>query len=132
MGTGTTFAGLRNRLPLHQNMLGFIPIKGGKYLDAEIRNWMDAEANTHWQTFDEWHFGGFGKYNNELVDFLNDFYLHNTIPLDFVYEGKMMRGVQQLLHAGFFSKEARILCLHCGGLQGNASISHKLTFPAHY
>jgi 1-aminocyclopropane-1-carboxylate deaminase len=95
-----------------------------------MESFMHPAANTNWQTFHDWHFGGFGKHNTELIAFLNQFYEQHRIPLDFVYEGKMMFGLQQLLQSGYFPKAANLLCLHCGGLQGNASISHKLNFAS--
>jgi 1-aminocyclopropane-1-carboxylate deaminase/D-cysteine desulfhydrase-like pyridoxal-dependent ACC family enzyme len=53
---------------------------------------------------------------------MRDFYLKHHVPLDFVYTGKMMYGVYDLLKKGFFENGSRILCLHTGGLQGNKSL----------
>ncbi|HXS35874.1 MAG TPA: pyridoxal-phosphate dependent enzyme [Flavipsychrobacter sp.] len=127
-GTGTTLIGLRNGLPVSQQILGFIPMKGGKYLDEYISKHLPLEKNTNKQLFDEWHFGGFGKWNDRLIEFMNDFYQVNSIPLDIVYTGKMMYGLKELLKNGFFSEQDTILCVHTGGLQGNASISNKLCY----
>jgi 1-aminocyclopropane-1-carboxylate deaminase len=80
---------------------------------------------------DEFHFGGFGKWNRELLDFMNDFYTENKVPLDIVYTSKMMFGLHQMLMDHQFSATTdRILCIHSGGLQGNVSVQRELIFQA--
>lgn len=125
VGTGTTFIGLRNALSQSIKMLGFVPMKGGKYLEEEVGKYTGAGG---WRLFDEWHFGGFGKWNKELVKFMNDFYSKHTVPLDIVYTSKMMYGVQALMSENYFPPHSRILCVHSGGLQGNASVQHELIY----
>jgi 1-aminocyclopropane-1-carboxylate deaminase len=126
VGTGTTLIGLRNALPEIQAVLGFAPMKGGAYLEGEVQQYLNRDKN--WRLFDDWHFGGFGKHPQELLDFMNDFYQQHSIPLDVVYTGKMMAGLQALMKADFFSPNARILCIHTGGLQGNESVADKLIY----
>jgi len=128
VGTGTTFIGLRNKIGLQQQLLGFVPMKQGTYLNGYIKEHIVAGADANWQLFDAWHFGGFGKWDNELIRFMNDFYRINHIPLDIVYTSKMMYGVRQMLDRYFFTKEDRVLCIHTGGLQGNTSVQSMLTF----
>ncbi len=128
VGTGTTFAGLRNALPVSKKLIGFVPMKKGNYLQIEIGKHLQTEKKTNWQLMDDWHFGGFGKCNVALIDFMNSFYKQNNIPLDVVYTAKMMYGVQQLLLSKYFPENAQILCIHTGGLQGNASVEHKLVY----
>lgn len=127
VGSGTTFIGLRNALSDSQTLLGFVPMKGGAYMEKEVRQYI--ERNKSWRLFDDWHFGGFGKHPSVLIDFMNEFYRQHSIPLDVVYTGKMMAGVQALIQADFFSPDARILCIHTGGLQGNVGIADKLVYP---
>lgn len=117
IGTGTMFAGLRNALPASVYMLGFIPMKGGKYIDASIVSYLRNGRNDCWQTWDRWHFGGFGKSNPDLRRFVSGFYDRSGIPLDLVYTGKMMAGVRELLDQQFFPSSAKILCIHSGGLR---------------
>lgn len=122
-GTGTTFVGLRNALPPDIAMLGFVPMKGGAYLREEIEKYLKEGKNINWRLFDEWHFGGFGKRTPELVDFMSRFKEEQGFALDVVYTSKMMYGLAELLARGYFPSEARMLCIHTGGLQGNASLS---------
>jgi len=128
VGSGTTLTGLRNKLDIKQQMLGFVPMKRGTYVASHISDHLLAEKNRNWELFDEWHFGGFGKWNKELLMFMNAFYTINNIPLDMVYTGKMMYGMQQMLIADYFAKDDKILCIHSGGLQGNVSVKSELIY----
>jgi 1-aminocyclopropane-1-carboxylate deaminase len=126
VGTGTTFAGLRNAVHAEQMVYGYVPMKGGRYMAEEMQPYLIK--NKSWKIFDEWHFGGFGKWNNDLVASMNEFYNINNIPLDIVYTSKMMYGLQQQLKQGVFPADAHILCVHTGGLQGNTSVQHLLQY----
>ena len=128
VGSGTTLAGLRNKLENRQQVLGFVPMKRGTYMTSHITEHLVEGKNRNWQLFDEWHFGGFGKWNKELLSFMNAFYTVNNIPLDMVYTGKMMYGLQQMLIADYFMPEDRLLCIHSGGLQGNTSVQSELIY----
>jgi 1-aminocyclopropane-1-carboxylate deaminase len=128
VGTGTTLIGLRNKLDARQRVLGFAPMKQGAYLEKYINDHVKPEHNSNWQLSDEWHFGGFGKWNDELLAFMNRFYTENKIPLDIVYTSKMMYGVMQLIQRGQFAADDRLLCIHTGGLQGNSSVEKHLIY----
>jgi 1-aminocyclopropane-1-carboxylate deaminase/D-cysteine desulfhydrase-like pyridoxal-dependent ACC family enzyme len=128
VGTGTTLIGLRNKLAVSQQLLGFAPMKQGGYLKEYITGHLQTGKNGNWELFDNWHFGGFGKWNIELVNFMNDFYAENKIPLDIVYTSKMMFGIREMLANNYFSVSDRVLCLHTGGLQGNLSVKDQLQF----
>jgi len=41
----------------------------------------------------------------------------NDLPLEFVYSGKMVAGVFDLISKNYFSSGAKILMLHTGGLR---------------
>ena len=62
------------------------------------------------------------KKTPELISFMNMFYKEFSIPTDFVYTGKMMFGVYDLIKKDHFPKASNILCIHTGGLQGNLSL----------
>lgn len=128
VGTGTTMIGLRSKLADKQHMLGFAPMKQGAYLTDYISDHLPFEKNGNWQLFDQWHMGGFGKCSDELITFMNDFYKENKIPLDVVYTSKMMYGISQMLDQHHFSTCDKVLCIHTGGLQGNASVQGRLVY----
>jgi 1-aminocyclopropane-1-carboxylate deaminase len=128
VGTGTTMIGLRNKISDQQQLLGFVPMKQGAYLKEYITGHVTPVKNINWQLFDQWHFGGFGKWNAELISFMNDFYKENNIPLDIVYTSKMMYGIREMLTGNYFSSADKILCIHSGGLQGNVSVRDMLVY----
>lgn len=128
VGTGTTLVGIVNRLHIQQSVRGFAPMKGGGYLNDEVCCYIHEEKQANYKIYDNWHFGGFGKYNDALILFMNDFYKQNNIPLDVVYTAKMMSGIKEQVTAGVFDVAARILCIHTGGLQGNTSLAGRLIY----
>ncbi|MGN6533295.1 MAG: 1-aminocyclopropane-1-carboxylate deaminase/D-cysteine desulfhydrase [Ginsengibacter sp.] len=121
VGTATTFAGLVESNKNEAEMIGFSVLKN--FMDIEKR-FAELKVNPQgkYSFFNDYHFGGYAKKTEKLISFINNFYLKNKIPLDFVYTGKMMFGVFDLIQKGNFKKGARILCLHTGGLQGNVSL----------
>jgi len=119
VGTGTTFIGLRNALPPNQKLIGFAPMKGGIYLKAIIDESLAIQQNKNWCLTDRFHFGGFGKLNQEVIEFMASFQQQYQFDLDRVYTAKMMLGLKQLLSENIFPQNADILCIHTGGLTGN-------------
>ncbi len=128
VGTGTSFIGLRNALPPSTTVLGFAPFKGNNDFSSVIVPHLNNKTNENWHIYNNWHFGGFGKCNDILLHFMNGFYQQNAIPLDVVYNAKMMYGIKEMATNGFFTPNARILCVHSGGLQGNSSVQDHLDF----
>ncbi|KAA5536957.1 pyridoxal-phosphate dependent enzyme [Taibaiella lutea] len=127
VGTGATFSGIRNALPGTVEMLGFTAMKGGGYLEEAIKKSLKSLL-PNWDLITDYHFGGFAKYNQSLIDFMNAFYEKFRIPLDMVYTSKMMYGIFDLIKSEKFPEGSKILCIHTGGLQGNHSIKHLLSY----
>jgi 1-aminocyclopropane-1-carboxylate deaminase len=114
VGTGGTISGIINSALPHQKVLGFPALKGD-FLKDEIRKFATAK---NWELINAYHFGGYGKVNEELIEFINQFYKQTQVPLDPVYTGKMVFGVVDLIKKNYFPKNAKILLIHTGGLQG--------------
>lgn len=114
VGTGGTVSGIINTALPHQKVLGFPALKGD-FLKDEIRKFA---TNTNWGLITEYHFGGYGKVNEELIQFINQFYKQTQVPLDPIYTGKMVFGVIDLIHKDYFPHNSKILLIHTGGLQG--------------
>jgi 1-aminocyclopropane-1-carboxylate deaminase len=114
VGTGGTISGIINSAFPHQKVLGFPALKGD-FLKDEIRKFA---ANKNWELITDYHFGGYGKVNEELIQFINQFYKQTQVPLDPIYTGKMVFGVIDLIQKNYFPDNARILLIHTGGLQG--------------
>lgn len=127
VGTGTTFAGIRNRLDKAIHMLGFPAMKGGEYLKEEIERKLDTNMD-NWQLSTDYHFGGFATWSPELIAFMNDFFIQHHIPLDIIYTAKMMYGIFALLQKDYFPEGSNICCIHTGGLQGNSAVSQYLAY----
>jgi 1-aminocyclopropane-1-carboxylate deaminase len=114
VGTGGTISGIINSALPHQKVLGFPALKGD-FLKDEIRKFA---TNEDWELLTDYHFGGYGKVNEELIQFINQFYKQTKVPLDPIYTGKMVFGVIDLIQKNYFSNNAKILLIHTGGLQG--------------
>ena len=122
VGTGGTICGIINSSLPHQKVLGFPALKGD-FLKDEIRKFARKE---NWELITDYHFGGYGKVNPELIAFINQFYVENQIPLDPIYTGKMVFGVMDLISKNYFPENSKILLIHTGGLQGIAGMNLKL------
>jgi 1-aminocyclopropane-1-carboxylate deaminase len=122
IGTGGTISGLINSVLPHQKVLGFPALKGD-FLQDEIRNFVRQD---NWELITDYHFGGYGKVTNELIDWINQFYEQTQIPLDPVYTGKMVFGIVDLIAKNYFPENAKILLIHTGGLQGIQGMNLKL------
>lgn len=114
IGTGGTISGIINSALPHQKVLGFPALKGD-FLQDEICNFVQ---NENWELITDYHFGGYGKVNAELIDFINWFFEQTQIPLDPVYTGKMVFGIVDLIKRNYFPENVKILVIHTGGLQG--------------
>jgi 1-aminocyclopropane-1-carboxylate deaminase len=114
VGTGGTISGVINAAGPGQRVIGFPALKNAGLWD-DIRTFA---ANDNWTLAEDFHFGGYGKVTDELIVFINQFFEQTGIPLDPVYTGKMVFGVIQLAHSGYFPENSRILLVHTGGLQG--------------
>ncbi len=114
IGTGGTISGIINSSSEIQQIIGFSSLKGD-FLSEVICNFVQKK---NWNVNCTYHFGGYGKVSEELIDFLNQFYQETKIPLDPVYSGKMMFGIIDLIQNNFFLPHSKILAIHTGGLQG--------------
>ncbi|CAI2766977.1 1-aminocyclopropane-1-carboxylate deaminase/D-cysteine desulfhydrase [Flavobacterium collinsii] len=122
VGTGGTISGLINGALPNQKILGFPALKGD-FLTDEIRIFAKKD---NWDLISDYHFGGYGKVNLELIEFINAFFEENKVPLDPIYTGKMFFGVIDLIHKNYFPAHSKILLVHTGGLQGIKGMNIKL------
>ena len=122
VGTGGTISGLINSANENQKILGFPALKGD-FLRKEISLFTRKDQ---WSLINDYHFGGYGKINSELITFINQFKQETKIPLDPVYTGKMIFGIVDLIRKGYFKNGSKILAIHTGGLQGISGMNMKL------
>lgn len=114
VGTGGTISGIINTLKLHQQAIGFPALKGD-FLQEDIKKYA---KNKQWELVTDYHFGGYAKINDELKQFMKQFFKKYLISLDPVYTSKTFFGVIDLISKGYFKPDSKILIIHTGGLQG--------------
>lgn len=123
IGTGGTISGIINSSTSSQKVLGFPSLKGD-FIKKDIRKFAKKE---NWDLISDYHFGGYGKVSDDLIEFINDFYKKYSIPLDPIYTGKMAFGVIDLITKNYFHEDSKILLIHTGGIQGVQGMNLKLS-----
>lgn len=120
-GTGGTLAGVIAGMGGQKNILGFPALKNAGFLKEVISNLIldyNSKTYSNWDLILDYHFGGYAKYNESLIRFINDFKKKQGIPLDPIYTGKLLFGIYDLIQKGLFMRGESILAIHSGGLQG--------------
>ena len=120
IGTGGTITGLINSAQ-RQQIIGFPALKGD-FILKEIRKLC---FKNNYSIINDYHFGGYGKVNDELIQFINQFKIETNIQLDPLYTGKLMFGIFDLIKKDYFAANTKILAVHTGGLQGIEGINNK-------
>ena len=127
-GTGSTMAGIVAGARADQTVLGFPAMKNGAFINADVKNYLSGFSSTVKSNFDvitDYHFGGFGKLNPELIEFINEFNHTHGFALDGLYNGKMMFGLYDLIRNDYFENGSIITAIHTGGVQGNLGLNEK-------
>jgi 1-aminocyclopropane-1-carboxylate deaminase len=124
VGTGTTLAGVINSAGPGRKVIGISMLKGTRDYEPLNLSWIkNPQALRNVQMIHEDHFGGYAKYTETLIDFMNRVFTESGIPTDFVYTGKLFYSVARLASIQAFPAGSRILILHTGGIQGNRSLA---------
>jgi 1-aminocyclopropane-1-carboxylate deaminase len=122
VGTGTTLAGIITGAKDEQKLMGVPVLKSAFSLQQEIEHLLPQEKEQRFTLIHDYHFGGYAKYNNDLLHFMNELYFTTAIPTDFVYTAKAFYAAFDLLNKNYFSPTCKLLIVHTGGLQGNRSL----------
>lgn len=115
LGTGGTFSGLVNASSDAQFLLGFSALKGD-FLTAQVQQWT-ANGKDNWMIYDDSLFGGYGRFDQKLIDFIKSIKRQYQLPLEPIYTGKAFYRLLRMLQQGHLSSSSRILFIHTGGLQ---------------
>lgn len=129
-GTATTYAGIKISASPEQIVVGISVLKGENTLIQEANKWLKLfETNTISENTSEiivestilndYHLGGYAKYNQELIDFKFEVENWFGIPLDYIYTSKLFYAVFDLIKNNRLKEDAKILIIHSGGQQGN-------------
>jgi 1-aminocyclopropane-1-carboxylate deaminase len=128
-GTGTTAAGVLSGMPEQTKMIVFSALKGD-FIKQEILSKIsygfhnDAfteSCSERLTVMGDEEFGGYGKFDQRLVDFIAWCESTLQLPLDKIYTAKAFYGLLQHLDKGLIKKNSKILFIHTGGLIGNLS-----------
>ena len=120
-GTGGTIAGIIASLNGSKKVWGFPALKNGEFLKKDISNLIgsySSQSYNNWDLITKYHFGGYAKFNTDLIRFINQFKRQHNIQLDPIYTGKLLFAIYEEIKNGFFKTGERILAIHTGGLQG--------------
>lgn len=121
VGSGTMMAGLINAFRGKGCVIGISAMKNNLALESAVREMLEEPIPAP-VIFHDYHFGGFAKHNNTLLDFMNELYRQSGIPTDIVYTGKLCFAINDLAGKNYFPPGSKILLIHSGGLQGNRSL----------
>jgi 1-aminocyclopropane-1-carboxylate deaminase len=128
-GTGTTAAGIINGIKsrhLHTQFHAVPVFKNGDFIKDEIDALLTLPASFELHT--SYHFGGYSKTNNELIEFIKQFIASTGILIEPVYTGKMLYAVYDLAAKNYFKPGDRILAIHSGGIWGLLGKKDKFDF----
>jgi 1-aminocyclopropane-1-carboxylate deaminase/D-cysteine desulfhydrase-like pyridoxal-dependent ACC family enzyme len=139
-GTGATLAGLVVAMNTRENQhpqtaIGFSALKGGAFLAGDIEKFLQQanhcttkkEADADWYIEDQFHFGGYARVNDQLIQFIQEFKSEYGIMLDAIYTAKMFYGLFELIKNRAFNPGTTIVAVHSGGLQGNKGFNLSIT-----
>ena len=118
-GTGTTAAGIINGIRQHNLTTQFhaVPVlKNGGFMKAEIDRFLTQPVNYELHT--GYHFGGYGKADEQLISFIKQFVAATGILIEPVYTGKMFYAIYDLAAKNYFKPGSKILAIHSGGIWG--------------
>ncbi|MBK7668567.1 MAG: 1-aminocyclopropane-1-carboxylate deaminase/D-cysteine desulfhydrase [Sphingobacteriaceae bacterium] len=112
-GTGTTFKGISKSIKSNQKLYGISVLKG------------EGPLNSNASIISDYHFGGYAKHTQQLLDFKTNFENENNILLDYVYTAKLFFAVQELISKNRIAANSKVLVIHSGGLQGNSGYEER-------
>lgn len=132
-GTGGTLSGLVVGLLRQQKstkVLGVPVLKGAAFLHQDIAGLLADYQQVYNIDYDlpkaaaerfelllDYHFGGYAKRNNTLDEFMAWFEAKYHVPIEFVYTGKILFGIYDLIRKKYFKKGQKVVIIHTGGLR---------------
>ncbi len=131
-GTGGTMAGLIAGLGGASQVLGFSVLKGDFHqpliqdlLAQYQKENIGFSIPQNWSIECNHHLGGYARFNQELIEFINRYQIEYQLPLDPVYTAKMFLGLEKMAQENYFKSGSTILAIHTGGLQGVAGFNQR-------
>jgi 1-aminocyclopropane-1-carboxylate deaminase len=128
-GTGTTAAGIITGIQKHNLSTEFhaVPVfKNGGFIKDEIEKFLTVPADYALHT--SYHFGGYGKADEQLISFIKHFVANTGILIEPVYTAKMLFALYDLVTRDQFKPGSRILAIHSGGIWGLLGTKEKFDY----
>ena len=111
-GTGTTSIHMINHPSSF--MIDVYGALKGNWLNKNIQ----ATVNNKSYNYVEAHGGGYAKTSPQLIATINAFYQETKIPIDPIYNGKLINKLKEQIRNGAYDSGEKLLWIHTGGLQG--------------
>jgi 1-aminocyclopropane-1-carboxylate deaminase len=121
-GTGTMMAGIVQASSEQNKIVGISVLKNNFEIEQDVKSLLPGNK-MNFDLIHDYHFGGYAKHKPDLIRFMNEFYWQTSIQSDFVYTGKLFYAIHDLMATDYFPSGSRLLVIHSGGLQGNASLN---------
>lgn len=131
-GTTTTSCGILLGAP-ENCAVHVVPVLKGFDVHKEMKQLLtsffleEEDIATYFEQLrieDDFHFGGYGKYTSELLQFISDKYREHQLKLDPIYTGKVFFAMEETIQRLNLQNE-KIIFLHTGGIQGAKSIEER-------
>lgn len=119
-GTGGTAKGILKWLDPSKKLWVFSSLKSD-YLHSEILQYLEKNKTQQLKFISDYHFGGYGKAPVRLISFINEFSKESKVPLDPIYNGKLVHGFYEMINDEQVDNSKSYLWVHTGGLQGIAA-----------
>ena len=121
IGSGGTFTGVLRELSSNTTLIGIPVLKGvnwNRTISRLLNKEVDLAQIPNVSIAEDYHFGGFAKYNEKLIDFINFFTSKYSIQADPIYTAKLLYALFDLVKSGHFKKGSSLVWVHGGGNQG--------------
>jgi len=105
VGTGGTMEGLIKGIGASKEVVGVPVLKGYDF------------GHPEWKLLNEYHFGGYAKVTNELLEFCESLKQENDLVVEPTYTGKLFYAVFDQIKKGLIEKGKKVMVIHTGGLQ---------------
>lgn len=141
VGSGGTYAGFSACAPVRTQVMGVVVLKGyeRKMEQVVARLWEEADVvrpELKPELIHTAHHGGYAKATPGLLAFIRQWPSQHQFFLDPIYTSKVFYHLHEQILSGYFSRGARILVLHTGGIQGvigwNQRFKDNLPLPPHF
>jgi 1-aminocyclopropane-1-carboxylate deaminase len=120
VGTGGTVRGILASSAYKNKVIGFSAIKKPSQIKEHLFKKLGLQIENRFILTDEFVGGGYAKISEHDYNFVSSFEQKYQIPIEYIYSGKMFRGIFTMIERGFFKKTDKIVAIHTGGIQGKS------------